>query len=93
MGKKKTVIIGSVVKARPGPDGKAKPDYIKIMNDVSLKAGQFLNLESKAERQKRLDESVASGKLTGKLVDDIQAGIDRSPDWERFRIVSLVDTE
>jgi hypothetical protein len=89
MAKKKTVIIGSIVKNKD----KTKPDYIKIMNDVSLKAGQFLNLESKAERQKRLDESVENGKLSGKLVEDIQASIDKTPDFERFRIVSLVDTE
>jgi hypothetical protein len=88
MGKKKRLIIGSVVKGKDG-----KPDYIKILNDVHLKAGQFLNLESKAEKQKKFTENVEAGKLTGDLVEKIQAQIDKFPTFVRFEIISLQDAE
>lgn len=88
MAKKKRKVIGSIVK---GKDGKG--DYIKILNDVELKAGSFINLESKAMKQKQLDTSVAEGKLTGDLVEKIQAGIDKMPEWVRFELYTLEESQ
>lgn len=73
--------VGSVVKGRDG-----KPDYIKMSQDVTLKKGQFLNLESKAKQLENLQNAVASGKLSADLGEQIKERIERTPDFVRFSI-------
>ena len=54
--------VGSVVKGKDG-----KPPYIKLSSDVSLKKGQYLNLESKATQLKSLEGAVEAGKISAEL--------------------------
>lgn len=86
MAKVKYVEIGSVIK---GQDG--KPDYIKIKEDVSLKAGSFLNLESKASRLAGLEKSVADGKLSEEMAEKIRVNVEKTPEWVRFRVTHKVE--
>lgn len=73
--------VGSVVKGRDG-----KPDYIKISQDVTLKKGQYLNLESKAKQLENLQNAVASGKLSADLGEQIKERIEKMPEFVRFSV-------
>ncbi len=80
MSKRKT--IGSVVKGKDG-----KPDYIKISQDVSLKAGQFVNLESKAAQLASLNKAESDGKLSEEVAAKVRAVVEKKPEWVRFDLV------
>jgi hypothetical protein len=101
MSKYKRTLVGSVCMGKQLEDedgkpmvdknGKAvrKPDYIQISNDVVLKRGQYLNLESKKMQQESLDEAVKAGKLAGEYQAGAQERIDKIPDFVRFQIIRL----
>lgn len=84
MAKYKRINVGSIVK---GKDGGA--DYIKISKDVMLKQGDFLNLESKAQQLKSVQEAVSNGKLSGEVAETIMENIEKIPDFVRFQIVRI----
>jgi hypothetical protein len=79
----KRAVIGSVVKSKePG-----QPDYIKIGQDVTLKKGTILRLESKSQQEKNLKYLVDNNKVTGDLAEKIKERIEKMPEWVRFDIV------
>ncbi len=78
--------LGSVVKGRDG-----KPDYIKIKDDVVLKKGQILNLESVKNQLESLQKAVAAGKLSAENGEKIKERISKVPDWVRFEITMYED--
>ena len=80
----KRMVIGSIVKGKDG-----KPDYIKMSKDVSLKQGDFLNLESKSSQLKSLEAAIADGKLTGEIGESIKDRLEKIPDFVRFEIVKV----
>lgn len=85
MAKNKRKVIGSVLKSKD----RSKGDYIKIKEDVVLKAGQTLFLESKKQQLENLDSAEASGKLSGDLVDKIRERLEKIPEFVRFEIVMV----
>jgi hypothetical protein len=87
MGKKKRVVLGSVVKSKTPSD----PDYIKIKSDFDLKAGQILRLESAKSQLASLDEAVKSGKISEDFGGKVRERIEKIPDWVRFEIIALVE--
>ena len=84
--KKKTKrrVVGSVVKAR---DGGA--DYIKIREDLVLKQGQTLRLESAKQQLESLESAVSAGKLSEEMADKVRDRISKIPDFVRFEIIML----
>lgn len=82
MAKTRRVEVGSVVKSKE----KGKPDYIKVSQDVVLKKGQYLNLETKADRLASLDAAVESGKLNEEIAAKIRENVEKQPDWVRFSV-------
>ena len=82
MAKYKRVTVGDIVKGKDG-----KPDYIKVQNDVVLKRGDYLNLESKAQQLKNLDESLSSGRISGEFAEQLRERIEKIPDFVRFQII------
>ena len=80
--KPKRKIVAQILK---GKDGKG--DYIKVDQDVSLKAGEFLELESSASIRKRADELLASGKIDEEFADKLREQADKIPSFVRFRVV------
>jgi hypothetical protein len=86
MAKKKRLVVGSIWKGRDG-----KPDYIKINNDVVLTKGQFVNLESKAQKIKSLEDAIQAGRLSG---DGAQKMLQNARDMNegiRFELYVLQD--
>lgn len=81
----KRVKVGSVLKSKDT----TQPDYIKIDNDVTLKKGDILNLESKKSKLVQLEKNIEAGKLSGDLADKIREGIEKMPDFVRFEIVKV----
>lgn len=77
--------IGAVLKSKDA----TQPDYIKINEDVVLKKGDILNLESKKSKLASLEKNVENGKLSGDLADKIREGIEKMPDFIRFSIVKV----
>lgn len=81
----KRLEIGSVLKSKDA----SQPDYIKIKEDVVLKKGDILNLESKKSKLANLEKNIENGKLSGDLADKIREGIEKIPDFIRFSIVKV----
>lgn len=77
--------IGAVLKSKDP----AQPDYIKINEDVVLKKGDILNLESKKSKLASLEKNIENGKLSGDLADKIREGIEKMPEFIRFEIVKV----
>lgn len=65
---------------------KTKSDYIKIKNDMTLRQGQILNLDSKTDLLKNLDTVEASGKMSAEMASDIRERLNKIPDFVRFEI-------
>ena len=84
MAKYRRTTIGSVVKGKEGG-----ADYIKISKDVTLKQGDFLNLESKSAQLKSINEAVQNGKISGEVAEGIIENIEKIPDFVRFQIVRI----
>lgn len=85
MAKMKRKVVGSVLKAKD----KGKSDYIKIKDDVNLKSGQILFLESKKQQLDNLNNAVENGKLSSDMAEKIAARLEKIPDFVRFEIVLL----
>lgn len=81
----KRIQVGSVLKAKDP----TQQDYIKIDNDVTLKKGDILNLESKKSRLAQLEKNVENGKVDPSVADKIREGIEKTPDFIRFSIVKV----
>ena len=84
--------IGSVVKSKVGEDGKPTGgDYIKIREDVVLKKGQILKLESKDDQLRKLNQSIANGKVSESLGATIKERLDQFPSFVRFSIIAVTE--
>jgi hypothetical protein len=89
MAKSKRSVVGSVCKSKDA----GKPDYIKIRDDMSLRKGQILRLESKKFQLDSLQGAVSAGKLSAELAEKIRERIEKIPDWVRFEIVAVESAE
>lgn len=85
MAKMNRRVIGSVVKSKEA----GKPDYIKIRDDLALRKGQTLRLESQKFQLESLLGAVQAGKVSQEMGEKIKERIDRIPDFVRFEIVLL----
>lgn len=74
--------VASILK---GKDGAA--DYIKVSEDVTLKAGSFLNLESKKSQLESLES--ARDKMSEENFEKAQERINKMPDFVRFEIIQV----
>ena len=81
----KRLKIGAVLKSKDT----TQPDYIKIDQDITLKKGDILNLESKKSRLAQVEKSLAEGKLTDEVADKIKEEIDKMPEFVRFNIIKV----
>lgn len=79
--------VGSVLKAK---DGGA--DYIKIgKNDVVLKAGSTLRLESQKSQLASLEAAYKAEKLSKEIYEQAKARIEKMPTFVRFEIIQLTE--
>ena len=89
--------IGKVMVGKPKlVDGKEvkengkvvrNPDYIVIDMDFELRKGDFLKLESKAQRLKELQESLEAGRLKEDKYEELATKAQNSSDNVRFTII------
>lgn len=79
--KSKRLKVGSILKGKDG-----KPDYIKIDADVSLKKGEFLELENAKTMSAKADELEASGKISPEIAEKIRERAEKIPAFVRFEI-------
>ena len=100
MAKFKRTKVGSILRGKQEVDEKGKPvfkdgkpvmkpDSFKVYGNHSLLDGQYLNLESKTDQLKNLEKGIASGKLSGDVVDKIRERIEKMPDFVRFDVIKL----
>jgi len=82
--KLKRRVIGSVVKAKEGTGS-----YIKIREDVVLKKGQSLRLESAKAQLASLEAAVTAGKLSNDMADKVRERISKIPTYVMFEIIQL----
>ena len=74
----KRTVIGSVCKSKEGSP------YLKIRNDVTLKAGSYVNLESPKQQKERVSKAMAEGKLTEQMGTEILARLEKIPAFVLF---------
>lgn len=79
--------FGSIYKGSTGDDGKKKPDYAKVSRDVSLKKGQYINLESKESQTVSLKRALEKGTLSQENYDKAMERVAKIPDFVRFELV------
>lgn len=84
MARYKRIKVGQIVKGKDG-----KPDYIKVDNDVTLKRGDYLNLESAASQRKGIEDAMQAGKLSGEVAEKMLEKVNKIPPFVRFEIVKL----
>ena len=85
MAKLKRVVIGSICKAKKV----GSPDYIQIRNDVNLKKGEFLRLESKKFQLDSIEKALGENKLSADMGEKVKERANSIPEWVRFEIVKL----
>jgi len=83
------VIKGKVEKDAEGNVIKRDPDYIKVYQDVVLKKGDYLNLETKDEQIKSVNKAKENGKLDEEMTNKILERLNKIPDFVRFEIVQV----
>lgn len=84
--------IGSVCKGKTDEEtGVTKPDYIKIGQDVTLKKGDFVRLESKNDQIASINKAAESGKLDADFAQTLLERANKIPDFVRFELVQLKD--
>jgi hypothetical protein len=77
--------VGSICK---GKDGKS--DYFKVFKDHTLLDGSYLNLESKKDQLKNLEEGIAAGRLKDpETIASMRERIDKIPDYVRFEVYKV----
>ena len=81
----KREVIGSVKKSKEAGKG----DYIQMNMDVTLKKGDYLNLESQKSQQDRIDELLENGKMTAESHAKASERIAKIPAFVRFEIVKV----
>lgn len=77
--------IGAVLKSKDS----TQPDYIKIDEDVVLKKGDVLNLESQKSKLASLEKNLEAGKISEETANKIREGIEKMPSFIRFEIVKV----
>jgi len=85
MAKYKRTVVGSVIKSKDA----GRPDYVKIKDQVTLKSGQILKLESKKSRLDSVAQAVKSGKMSEDMAAKVREAIEKTPEWVRFDLVLL----
>lgn len=70
-------VIGSVCKSKDP----LKPPYLKVREGVTLQKDQIIRVESAKFQLESLERTVASGKLSGEMVEQIRERISKIPDW------------
>jgi len=67
--------IGSVVKSKkPGEN-----DYIKITEDVVLKKGEYLSLDTKTSKLSSVQKALENGRLSEEIASKITEKIEKTP--------------
>ena len=83
MAKWQRQVVGDVRKNDKGGS------YIKIKDDVTLKRGQCLNVESKAEQLAGVDKALADGKMSEEVAEKVKERINKIPDFILREIILL----
>lgn len=86
--KYKRRVVGSVLKDKNDP----KVSYIKMREDVVLKGGEIIRLESKKQQLASLEAAMAAGKITEEMGNTIKERIEKIPDWVLFELVKLTQS-
>lgn len=69
-----------------------KRKHLKISNDLSFKKGDYLNLETKAEQLKNLNEAASAGKISEANAEKARERIEKIPDFVIFEVYQLSKT-
>lgn len=90
MAKMKRLKIGSVIKSKDP----AKADYIKLDDKlpggtITFKAGDYIQVESKAYQLSSLEKAIADGKLSEENAEKARDRINNIKDFIRAELVVL----
>lgn len=77
--------VGSLYKSKDA----AKPNYIKIREDITLKAGQTIRAESQKFQLASIDAAAEAGKLSGENLEKARKRAEGIPDYVIAELVLL----
>lgn len=87
----KRIKLGSIVKSKD-PN---KSDYIqidkKLASPVTLQAGQYLQVETKAFQLASLERAVEANKISPENAEKARERIEKIPDFVRAEVILLVN--
>jgi len=84
-GKYKKHFIGDVLVDKEDPSR----FYIKVKKDYMLKAGTYLNLESKQNQIDNIKKAASEGKIGEDMAEEILIKIEKMPDFVKFNVTKL----
>jgi len=63
--------------------------YIKIKQDISLKSGDYLNLESKQNQLDSLKGALERGSIDEDVYEKLVEKVENMPDFVKFSVIKL----
>lgn len=88
---KRRMNIGNICKSKD----ENKSDYFQVRKDlkepVTLKAGQFLSIESKSFQLASLDSAVNAGRLSPENGEKARERINKIADWVRAEVILVIE--
>lgn len=90
MAKSKRTVVGDVVAPKEGSLTKSR--YIKVnlppsVESVTLKNGDYIQLETASEQRESAQKALEAGKLSEEVVGKINARLDKRPDFVKAQAI------
>lgn len=83
--KRQRTIVGDMLKAKEG--AKSNAPYIKVSQDVVLKKGDIISVESKTYQLSSLEAAAKAGKITPEYFEKRKAEIERTPAFVMGKLI------
>lgn len=81
--------VGSLYRSKDAD----KPNYIKIRDDITLKAGQYVMAESQKFQLASINKAAESGKLSGENLEKALKRAENIPDYVIAELVVLEESK
>ena len=75
------------------PKIEGDPCYIKITEDIVLKKGDYINLETMQYRLEQLDKRVEAGYVSAEDAEVKRENIKKMPTWKKSALIKLTKLE
>lgn len=82
--KRKRIIVGDMLKAKAGS---SSAPYIKVSQEVTLRPGDIISVESKGYQLQSLEAAKTAGKISDDLYETRKEQIGKTPDFVMGKLI------